>query len=206
MKTLSYYVTRKLAKMRKTQQELSVKYEAERKAFKEARQVFEATEDDTALLELRAKSKVSYAARMANDNAIDAFIRKHSKAPVIPQELRRTFTLDVVYPRDGMGRLKMHGSNDVTVWASGCGYDKRGKVLGNWIQETFRAQLDELNQFHIDRFYGMDSFNGRPITLDGACGENCMVDILNWLGFTVTYTLDRKRRYITSYTITYVGA
>jgi hypothetical protein len=74
--------------------------------------------------------------------------------------------------------------------AGGGGYDKKGTVLGEWIQKEFQEELKKLyaGKKKESDYYGMSkSESGDKIFLDGATGFNSMENILNAIG----YGLDR---------------
>ena len=86
--------------------------------------------------------------------------------------------------------------------ASGCGYDKKGTVLGHFIKEHFAEELKKLDS---SKFYGMGFYNSKrkdrnqkrwskdcSIWIDGACGWNSMESILNKIGFKIPYVAETK--------------
>lgn len=98
--------------------------------------------------------------------------------------------------------------------ASGGGYDMRGAVFGNWLQDVYQAELQAIGhlagshyskaggyQSHKNEYgnpsnaylYGMtrNDDTGR-ITLDGACGFRSMELIAEALGLTVNAICDRR--------------
>lgn len=208
MKTLSKYLVKKHAALVAEQARLAAEYEEQRKEWKTiapADRTVAGWRNEARYQDLKARSAANYEARKNVDNALAAFIEKHTKAPKLPDALKRGFSLNLTYPRDGMGRLKLASNNAPMVYVSGCGYDKRGAVLGKWINETFGAIFQELNALHVERFYGMTAYSG-VVKVDGACGENCMINILEWLGYEVTSSCDAKGRYIVGYSVAYKGA
>lgn len=129
--------------------------------------------------------------------ALDKFKKRYLKSPVLGDGYRNEYHISLTHPRDGMGRLKLDASNlqDKTLTRSGCGYDKQGAVLGDWIAETFGDVLQSMNIVQIENFYGVNQYatNGGRVTIDGACGENCMIDVLNWLGYDVKRLTNQSR-------------
>lgn len=81
--------------------------------------------------------------------------------------------------------------NDTRVTtAGGGGYDKKGTVLGEWMQKEFQDELKKLyaGKKKESDYYGMGKSDaGDKIWLDGASGFNSMENILNAIG----YGLDR---------------
>lgn len=115
-----------------------------------------------------------------------------------------SYTLALKYPRDGMGRLYLSDNFGFTTYARGCGYDKRGTVLGHWINEYFGNALAALNDIQLEMLgYGVNRSNGCTWA-DGGCGESCMYSVVEALGYTITaaYTGSPKRHYIGGYVIT----
>jgi hypothetical protein len=89
----------------------------------------------------------------------------------------------------------------------GGGYDMIGTVFGQWLEANYQKELIEISQRahtvynqqlewvtsdRSDRLYGMTyRVIGGRITLDGACGLECMIRIAEAIG------LDVERDYIT---------
>ena len=78
--------------------------------------------------------------------------------------------------------------------ATGCGYDRFGTVIGDFIQTTFQAELQRLAKRFCKtkyptggksskQFYGLFMRPDGTPYLDGACGYECMSRILNCIGF-----------------------
>jgi hypothetical protein len=88
----------------------------------------------------------------------------------------------------------------------GGGYDMIGTVIGQYIQERFQDQLKALVKTHeselihyvsdwfkLSNFYGL-TFKPKDnrVSLDGACGIECMIKIAEALGLEVQRTHNRK--------------
>lgn len=130
-------------------------------------------------------------------------LKKYGKIEAVTLD-SQAYTLALKYPRDGMGRLYLSDNSGFTVWAGGCGYDKRGTVLGKWINHYFGDVLKGLNDIQLATLgYGVSRAHGHT-WVDGGCGESCMYNILDVLGYTVTatYTGRAQRQYVGGYTIT----
>ena len=79
----------------------------------------------------------------------------------------------------------------------GCGFDRRGTALGQFIELTFNDEIQKLakkvtfgrgkNKRVSRDFYGMNIYQGK-ISLDGACGFDCMQKILAAIGFEIVNT------------------
>lgn len=96
----------------------------------------------------------------------------------------------------GYGNSKILDSrSNVVSRASGCGYDRFGKVIGDYIEAIFQTELNKLGKrfcktvYTKERkasktFYGM-AYNPKTgeTSLDGACGYDCMCRVLNCIGF-----------------------
>lgn len=91
----------------------------------------------------------------------------------------------------------------------GGGYDMQGTVFGKWLQNTFQAELLKMatdkksewedcqysasGYFKIPSLYGLD-IKGEKITLDGACGLDCMIRIAESIGLEITRKYSKKGR------------
>lgn len=96
----------------------------------------------------------------------------------------------------GYGNSKIiDNRGEVVSRASGCGYDRFGTVIGDYMETVFQIELNKLGKrfcktkYTKERksskaFYGM-FYNPKTgkTTLDGACGYDCMYRILNCIGF-----------------------
>ena len=110
--------------------------------------------------------------------------------------------------RGGGCRVYSNGQLAKGCTASGCGYDREGAALGNWIQNNFQSELQERFKIEIEvskeghyepikQFYGAHvaktKAGDKYISLDGACGKNCMVRILEAIGGTYEYLPSRSK-------------
>ena len=87
--------------------------------------------------------------------------------------------------------------------AGGGGYDKQGTAFGQFLMLHFMEELKKLNS---EEFYGLSHYNPNKTKnryqkksskntrthVDGACGFNCMVDILNRIGFDLVFVKETK--------------
>jgi len=102
------------------------------------------------------------------------------------------------YGRTGFVRCRMWHPDGFTMGtAGGGGYDKRGAALGEAIELLFAAELLKLyKDTPPNRSLTVKCYPGGPETivrglqvygdtahLDGACGYECMLDVLRALGF-----------------------
>lgn len=90
--------------------------------------------------------------------------------------------------------------------AGGCGYDREGSALGNWMmaQPAIAEGIKHLtaNSGSMDTptgYYGLSHYNSKArkwqkrsskntkSSVDGACGFSTMCRIMKALGYTVTY-------------------
>jgi hypothetical protein len=100
-----------------------------------------------------------------------------------------------------MGNSKiLDGADNVIGKAGGCGYDRYGAALGTAIAELFTPELlklarRECKELKPNRtrkgskdYYGL-FYNAKDKTayVDGGCGSDCMVKILNKIGFTLQW-------------------
>ena len=78
--------------------------------------------------------------------------------------------------------------------ATGCGYDRFGTVIGDFIESVFQKELQRMakrfcktkyagGRKSSKEFYGMFLRKDKTVALDGACGERAMTDILACIGF-----------------------
>ena len=127
-------------------------------------------------------------------------------------------TLTHKWSTNGMGNSKiLNGhSSEVIGKADGCGYDRYGAALGEAIITLFPEELHKLAKRHCkgkrrnykqpknQRLYGLfyNSITGK-VWVDGGCGSNQMVNILNAIGFGLDYVgeCDKGRTGETFYTL-----
>jgi len=92
----------------------------------------------------------------------------------------------------GMGSSRIFNTHlgDQVTRAGGCGYDRFGKVLGNFIEHHFPNELQRLakryahgNHRSSKQFYGLFLNQEGKAYLDGACGDSCMQKVLAAIGF-----------------------
>ena len=95
----------------------------------------------------------------------------------------------------GYGSSRIKNANGETLCkATGCGYDRFGTVIGDFIEFTFPDELKRLakrfcktkyagGRKSSKEFYGMFLRKDKTVELDGACGERAMTDILACIGF-----------------------
>lgn len=87
---------------------------------------------------------------------------------------------------------------------SGGGYDMQGTVFAqylvdvwqNELQEFFKANQKDLipaytNRLKLEKYYGA-FYDGASVTLDGACGLSCMINIAEAIGLEVHRTSNKK--------------
>ena len=93
--------------------------------------------------------------------------------------------------------------------ACGGGYDMVGTAFGSWLESAYqsslvafvREQFDNLqdagysapNYRKLPEFYGLTVRPDGSVSLDGACGLDCMIRVAQALGLSVTQ-YGRKRR------------
>ena len=87
---------------------------------------------------------------------------------------RDTYGYTTVSLRDSM-------TNKRVGYCNGGGYDMKGTVFAEFIMREFPEDLKALDP---SKFYGLSIFKNR-IYLDGGCGFNCMVRILQEIGYRV---------------------
>lgn len=100
----------------------------------------------------------------------------------------------------GYGNSKiLDGRDTILAKASGCGYDRYGAALGNFITEVFPKEVYKLAKRECKgkrrtykkstKFYGL-FFNSvdNKAWLDGGCGDTCMTAILAKIGFKLEFS------------------
>lgn len=102
------------------------------------------------------------------------------------------FRLHLKYSRSGTVTARMWHTDGFKVGsAGGGGYDKRGTALGQALELFFSEELkalplpkrDPKSGRTVEGFYGMGEGKDGKRYLDGACGIECMIRILEALGF-----------------------
>jgi len=100
---------------------------------------------------------------------------------------------------------------------TGGGYDMQGTVLGDWVQDVLqddlmrikeraqsvytdkRFQVIETNHTHL---YGMTFYtNDNKVVLDGGCGENCIIRIIEACGYNIQFLRHGRKNEIVGYYI-----
>lgn len=121
----------------------------------------------------------------------------------------RTASLRHYWSTRGYGNAKiLDRANNVIATARGCGYDRRGAVIGKAIAALFPEELERLarkvcklpaRRFGAGMsrgsadFYGLELYrrDGKTeVMIDGACGDSCMREILGAIGFSLRYCGD----------------
>jgi len=100
----------------------------------------------------------------------------------------------------GNGSVALLDRNDTKIThATGTGYDRTGKCLGEFLMTHFQPELDKLAKRFRDAsikspvqsmkdhaFYGLYwKREAKTAYVDGACGFGCMRRILNVIGFEI---------------------
>jgi len=122
-------------------------------------------------------------------------------------------TMAFKWSRSGVCRLYDRRDDQTKFYAGGYGYDKKGTVLGDFINTFFSEELKKLDS---SKFYGLSHYNRNAKSnkrrflkyaskntcsyVDGGCGFNCMVDILFKIGFKMPFVQETKNSSI--YTLT----
>lgn len=128
-------------------------------------------------------------------------------------------TLTFKWSRSGVCRIYDKRNNKTEFVAGGGGYDKKGSVLGAFINTYFGEELKKLiadnggKAFHIRQgFYGLTHYNPNAKSknrrylkratentktyVDGACGFNCMTQILAKIGFKLDFIRETNNEII----------
>lgn len=104
----------------------------------------------------------------------------------------------------GYGSSRIQNSRGETLArATGCGYDRFGTAIGQFIELTFPDELKRLAKRFCKtkytgglksskEFYGMFKRDDGSVSLDGACGHDCMFKILNAIGFELKQVGEHK--------------
>lgn len=105
----------------------------------------------------------------------------------------RGFHVHLKYSRGGTVTCRMwHPDGFVMGRAGGGGYDKKGAAFGEALMKLFLEELQALplpTRHEMGRvisgLYGMAETKDGKRYLDGACGFDCMIKIVNALGYSV---------------------
>ena len=91
--------------------------------------------------------------------------------------------------------------------ATGCGYDRFGTVLGDFIEHFFMAELERLAKRFVKtksgfrrsspEFYGLFANKDGRVYLDGGCGGSSMEKVLNAIGFELKRLADTGNKALT---------
>lgn len=116
----------------------------------------------------------------------------------------------------GYGSSRLIDKNgELLAKRSGCGYDRFGAVIGDLIMDLFPHEVYKLakkyrnaktaprkNYQPSDKFYGLffDAEKDRA-WLDGACGYDCMIKVLNAIGYHLDHVTDLSGKASTGSTI-----
>lgn len=123
------------------------------------------------------------------------FIASHWKIEVITHKWSaRGYGNSRIIDHDGQTLAK----------ATGCGYDRFGTVIGDFIEKTFQNELQKLakrfckNRYSGDiksskEFYGLFLKPDGSAYVDGGCGYDCMFRILNCIGFELVRIGESER-------------
>jgi hypothetical protein len=91
---------------------------------------------------------------------------------------------------DGSSRIFNTRLGDQVARANGCGYDRFGTVLGDFIEHHFPNELQRLakrfaykNHRSSKEFYGLFLNKEGKAYLNGGCGDSSMQKVLNAIGF-----------------------
>lgn len=95
---------------------------------------------------------------------------------------RNTYGYNIVTLYDTSSRKRFR--------TSGGGYDMVGTVFGDWLESEYQEQL-LANRDKVTALYGA-AFRTDRISLDGACGLECMVSIAEAIGLTVQRIYDPR--------------
>lgn len=105
-------------------------------------------------------------------------------------------TIEHRWARSGMSAKLLTSRGSLITKAGGCGYDRWGTLIGQFIEIYFPEELTKLAKRFCktkgtyrnssDRFYGLFLRDGKGY-LDGGCGINCMEKVLACIGFELSY-------------------
>lgn len=97
----------------------------------------------------------------------------------------------------------------------GGGYDMIGTVLGDWFQDQYQHELYTLalnNKNKMETYstscpdwqkipglYGMTFQEGKGVLLDGACGVESMIHIIEACGFEIEKSYDKRKGHLRAF-------
>lgn len=91
------------------------------------------------------------------------------------------FRVHLMYSRGGTVTARIWHPDGFKVGsAGGGGYDKQGTALGQAIELFFAEEMKTAN---VSSLYGAKKLPDGRVVLDGACGIECMLRVLEALGF-----------------------
>lgn len=110
-------------------------------------------------------------------------------------------TIEHRWSSSGMGTSRIvDNQGNVLAKRGGCGYDRFGAVVGQFLTSTFQAELTKLAEKTRNKkdrptyqrcsaFYGLfyDAVNKRGF-VDGGCGYECMFTVLNAIGYSLIFS------------------
>lgn len=130
-----------------------------------------------------------------------------------PQRLMFKWTISRGCDTFGYNICSLYVNEEKATNCKGGGYDMRGTVLADWMEETFPDQLKKLkgNSGSGDvsgGFYGLHFYNpsdkvykmrktagkGCQAVLDGGCGIQSMENILHKIGFKIVWVGGTKNQ------------
>lgn len=83
----------------------------------------------------------------------------------------------------------------------GGGYDMVGTVVGDWFAAEYQAELQAMKEqaqakggHAHPNFYGLTIQHDGTVSLDGACGIDCMLNIIEACGFEYQRQYDPRKK------------
>jgi hypothetical protein len=104
------------------------------------------------------------------------------------QYLKLTWSISKARDTYGYNVVKL-SAYDKSYRAIGGGYDMTGTVFGDWLAANHQDKLQAMN---VSQYYGARRRDNGTISLDGACGLSCMIDIAKSIGLTVERDCNKK--------------
>jgi len=105
---------------------------------------------------------------------------------------------------DGYTTCGLYANGRKMASCSGGGYDLRGTVFGDFLEKEFQPEL--LKMPREGRLYGSRLLTDKgkeKISLDGACGQECMEQVIRVMGGKLeTLKIGRGRKAPEFYTLT----